>query len=120
MFRFPGFPRVGRRAVIAFTAVALSASVAGASTTTLFGRVFGGSRNVHSLWVSGSDNFVMVRGDGDTDLDCWLYDSAGRLVSSDTDSTDFCVLPAPGVGTHRVAIRNLGRVYNDYAIWTEN
>lgn len=112
--------RISRRGAIVVAAVALSTTVASASAVALFGTVAGGGRNVHALWVGESDNFVVVRGNGSTDLDCYLYDDAGRLVSSDTDGTDFCVLAAPGVGVHRVAIRNLGSWSNAYAIWTEN
>jgi hypothetical protein len=114
------FSRIGRRAAVVLTAIALSAAAASAASTALFDRISGGARNVHSLWLGAYDNFVVVRGDGSTDLDCFLYDAAGRLVSSDTDATDVCVLPAPTVGVHRLAIRNLGSVSNYYAIWTEN
>ena len=116
----PTLSRFGRRAAAALAAVALSATAATAATTALFGRVPGGARNVHALWLGQADNYVVVGGDGGTDLDCYLYDDAGRLVSSDTDDTDVCVLPAPTVGAHRLAIRNLGSVSNYYAIWTEN
>ena len=116
----PTLSRLGRRAAAVLAAVALSATAASAATAALFGRVPGGARNVHALWLGQADNYVVVRGDGGTDLDCYLYDDAGRLVSSDTDDTDVCVLPAPTVGAHRLAIRNLGSVSNYYAIWTEN
>ena len=119
MFR-PFFSRFARRGAVAATAVALLSGAASAAVTTIYGSVDAGARNVHTMWIGEYDNFVMVRGDGDTDLDCWLYDSTGRRVSSDTNTTDFCVLRAPGVGRHRLAIRNFGRVYNRYAVWTEN
>jgi hypothetical protein len=35
---------------------------------------------------------VVVEGDYDTDLDCWLYDENGNIVDSDTDNTDICIL----------------------------
>ena len=44
----------------------------------------------------------------------------GALVSSDTDSTDYCVLEAPDIGRHRVVIRNYGSASNTYVITTEN
>jgi hypothetical protein len=95
------------------------AGTAGAAAVILPGHVRAFDTNRHSLYVGRSEAFVMVRGDGDTDLDCWLYNPQGRLVASDTDGTDFCVLAAPDVGTHRLVIRNLGEVYNDYVIWKE-
>jgi hypothetical protein len=114
------FSRLGRRAALVLAAVALSATAATAAGTTIYDRVARGARNVHSLWLGAYDNYLIVQGDGDTDLDCWLYDADGRLVSSDTGATDLCVLPAPTVGAHRLEIRNLGRVSNYYAIWAEN
>ena len=33
---------------------------------------------------------VVVVGDGDTDLDLYVYDPAGRLVGKDDDETDRC------------------------------
>ena len=138
MFRVIPFLRTGRRAALVIAAVTLGACTdpssifdpsSGSTTpstntppssTTGRGRVLAGARNVHTLSIGPADNYVIVQGDGDTDLDCYLYDGAGRLVSSDTDLTDVCVLPAPGVGTHRLVIENLGSVYNDYTIWFEN
>jgi hypothetical protein len=38
----------------------------------------------------GEDTVVMVTGDGDTDLDVYVYDVWGNLIASDSDSTDFC------------------------------
>ena len=114
------FARLSRRAAVVFAAIALSATAATAAPTAIYDPIACGSRNVHSLWLGTYDRYVIVQGDGDTDLDCWLYDANGRLISSDTDATDTCVLPAPTFGTHRLVIRNLGRVTNYYAIWTEN
>ena len=113
--------RISRRATLAVATLSFTALSAGAAEVTdwvISGRVFGGDRNVHTLWVGANDNYVIVDGDGDTDLDCWLYGPNGLRVSSDTDATDYCILPAPGVGRHHVAIRNLGNVYNDYVVTT--
>ena len=35
---------------------------------------------------------VSVSGDGDTDLDCFVYDGDGNLVTKDDDATDECRL----------------------------
>lgn len=138
MFRLSQLTRVGRRAAFLVAAITLTGcvdpeSLVGPSSgttppqsstppapTTISGRVGAGGRNVHTVWVGNYDNFVIVQGDGDTDLDCWLYDSAGNLVSSDTDLTDYCILPSPGIGSHQVVIRNWGVVYNDYTIWKQS
>jgi hypothetical protein len=72
--------------------------------------------NRHALYVGLSDDYIAVQGDGDTDLDCRLYNPSGELVASDTRPADVCVLAAPDVGTHTLVVRNLGEVYNDYLI----
>lgn len=63
---------------------------------------------------------IRVIGDGDTDLDCSVYDSNGRLVDSDNDYTDYCVLDfyPSTTSQHRLTIRNLGDVYNRYQLIT--
>jgi len=67
--------------------------------------------NAQTIWVIG---------DGDTDLDCHLYHN-GVLVSSDTDSTDICLLPTNGRrGAFRLTVSNIGVVYNEYRVEAEN
>lgn len=83
------------------------------------GRVLAHGSRTHYLDVGRRDDFITVEGDGDTDLDCWVYDESNRLVDSDTDSTDYCVLSTPGMGRHRLVIRNLGAIYNDYVVSQE-
>jgi hypothetical protein len=34
----------------------------------------------------------LLRGDGDGDIDCVLYDDSGNEIARDTDSTDTCAL----------------------------
>jgi hypothetical protein len=108
---------LARRALAAalLALAALAGPAQAAATNWLSGTVRAFATNQHTLYV-GDETRVIVRGDGDTDLDCWLYNPAGRLVSSDTDSTDICVLDAPDYGTHRLVIHNLGDVYNNYVI----
>jgi hypothetical protein len=61
---------------------------------------------------------VVVRGDGDTDLDLYVYDEFGRLIASDTDLTDRCaaVWYPSCTGTYRIVVVNRGSVYNQYEI----
>ena len=122
------FRRIFSRMSLRARAARLSAAVilslaatgtAGATTWVLAGRVRAFDTNRHSLYVGSREAVVTVEGDGTTDLDCWLYNPQGGLAASDTDGTDFCVLAAPDVGTHRLVIRNLGDVYNDYVIRKE-
>jgi hypothetical protein len=106
----------GRMLALAAALALAIPSLVHAADIALRGRVYGNRTNVHAIYVGESTNYVTVRGDGDTDLDCWIYDSYGRLVDSDTDDTDYCVLRTPGIGTHRVVITNNGGVYNDYVV----
>ncbi|MDF1752171.1 MAG: hypothetical protein P1U89_05260 [Verrucomicrobiales bacterium] len=61
---------------------------------------------------------IRIVGDGDTDLDAFLYDNNGNLIDSDTDRTDYCVLSVNPLwtGAFRVVVKNHGRVYNCYTI----
>jgi hypothetical protein len=61
-----------------------------------------------------------VDGDGDTDLDCRVYDNQGTLVASDLDGTDYCVLRwLQWVrGPVRLEVVNLGYVSNYIEITT--
>lgn len=61
---------------------------------------------------------IDVRGDGDTDLDCWLYDENGNEVDSDLDYTDWCILEVRPrwTGAFRLRVSNLGRVWNGAVI----
>lgn len=63
---------------------------------------------------------VAVSGDGDTDLDLYVYDENGNLIASDTDYTDDCYVrfSPRWTGLFRIKIVNRGGVYNNYAIVT--
>jgi hypothetical protein len=67
-------------------------------------------------FVGGEAAEVRVRGDGDTDLDCYIYDQNGNLIDSDTDTTDYCILrwTPQWTGPFALRIRNLGSVWNAY------
>lgn len=61
---------------------------------------------------------IEVKGDGDTDLDCAVYDGYGNLISEDLRNYDYCLLNFNVLrgGAFIVKVRNLGSVYNDYII----
>jgi hypothetical protein len=85
-------------------------------------RVMANSEDMWDLGAFRGGEFaaVEVRGDGDTDLDCWIYDEHGNLIDRDTDRTDYCVLswtPAY-TGGFTLKIANLGNVYNQYRVST--
>ena len=63
---------------------------------------------------------VIVEGDGDTDLDLYVYDEKGRLVAEDIDNSDLCVCrwKPHRTGYFTIRIVNLGSVYNEYTMLT--
>ena len=63
---------------------------------------------------------ILVSGDGDTDLDLYVYDENGNLIVSDTDYTDDCYVRfyPRWTGTFRIKIVNRGGVYNRYVLIT--
>lgn len=63
---------------------------------------------------------AVVVGDGDTDIDLYVYDNNGNLIAKDEDGTDRCVAvwtPA-WTGAFKIVIVNRGKVYNNYEMAT--
>ena len=80
-------------------------------------------RSSHTFNISFVANHiaeVLVSGDGDTDLDLYVYDSNGNLIDHDTDYTDDCYVRwvPKWTGRFRILVVNRGGVYNHYAIIT--
>lgn len=63
---------------------------------------------------------VALSGDGDTDLDLYIYDDSGNVIESDTDYSDNCYVSwyPKWTGTFRIKVKNLGIVYNNYTLAT--
>jgi hypothetical protein len=63
---------------------------------------------------------VSIAGDGDTDLDLFVYDQFGNLVVQGIGLTDReTVSWTPfATGTYRIVVRNLGGVWNRYSLST--
>ncbi len=83
--------------------------------------VNGKSTDTYTIsFVEGYLAEILVSGDGDTDLDLYVYDSNGNLIVKDADYTDDCYVrwvPA-WTGKFYVKIVNRGPVYNNYVIAT--
>ena len=93
-------------------------------------RPVGGDKiGFHRVEAHATDRFVVacygrevtrveVGGDGDTDLDLYVYDENGNLITSDTDLTDHCIVSFTPrwTGTFTIRVVNRGSVYNNYRI----
>lgn len=77
------------------------------------------SKSYTCKFYGGEVAEVGVVGDGDNDLDLYVYDANGNLVASDTDYIDTCVarwVPA-WTGTFTIKIVNRGKyVYSDFIL----
>ncbi|WP_134952500.1 hypothetical protein [Sinorhizobium meliloti] len=63
---------------------------------------------------------IAISGDGDTDLDLFVYDENGNLICSETGPTDdeFCSFVPEWTGEFRMIVVNLGDIHNVYQLWT--
>jgi len=106
--------------VVALTCLAapLAASPVGGSRYDVHRVAAYGTDVFHVGYYGGESASVIIDGDGDTDLDLFVYDEFGNLIGADTDGTDFCVVRfTPGwTGSFRIEVQNLGSVYNQYEI----
>ena len=95
------------------------------------GAVGGPRRNVDVVYGSSTDTYqinfvagylaeIAVSGDGDTDLDLYVYDSNGNLIAKDADYSDDCYVNWVPRWTGRFIIKvvNRGPLPNQYVIMT--
>lgn len=63
---------------------------------------------------------ISVQGDGDSNLDCYIYDGGSNLVDADTNFTDSCDLnwTPSWTSTFYLKIVNRGRSSNRYILFT--
>lgn len=82
-------------------------------------RVSASSQRVYTLRCNANawTTLAMV-GDGDTDLDIFVYDAAGNLVASDINLTDRAVVRWYSLErqSYTVIVMNHGNVYNDFVL----
>jgi hypothetical protein len=75
-------------------------------------------RNI--MFQGGQPAAVAISGDGDTDLDLYVYDENNLLICRADGATDdeICRWTPRWTGVFRIEVRNLGNVYNRYRILT--
>lgn len=95
------------------------------------GAVDGPSEGYERVMAKGTDVYriafygkvpaeVAVVGDGDTDLDLYVFDENGNLIGKDDDYTDRCYVSwmPQWTGSFIIKVINRGTVYNNYGIAT--
>lgn len=95
------------------------------------GAVGGPRGGFYSIYARGTDTYqlsfragqlaeILVCGDGDTDLDLYVYDGNGNLIGYDEGYSDDCFVSwvPRSTGTYIIKVVNRGRVYNQYFIAT--
>jgi hypothetical protein len=113
------------------TLLAWAAKVEGTIGRQTRGALGGPREGWYSVKARSTDTFqlafttnrlaeIVVSGDGDTDLDLYVYDANGNLIAYDEDYSDDCYVswvPA-WTGAFTIQIVNRGRVHNRYVIAT--
>jgi hypothetical protein len=99
---------------------AFAGAVSGPNFTST--QVLANSTDVfHVSFAGGQQATVAISGDGDTDLDLYVYDENGNLVASDLSTSDTAAVSwTPSwTGDFRIEVKNRGSVYNAYSILTD-
>jgi hypothetical protein len=79
------------------------------------------SQTHYITYVAGQRAEFAIHGDGDTDLDIFVYDAQGNLVTSCTGTSDIelAVWYPTATQQYRIVVVNLGSVWNRYG-WATN
>lgn len=89
--------------------------------TRHYDSVNGNSTDTYNIsFVANQLAEILVSGDGDTDLDLYVYDSNGNLIEKDIDYSDDCYVRwiPKWTGRYIVKIVNRGPLYNRYVLLT--
>jgi hypothetical protein len=82
-------------------------------------KVSAGYTDVYNVEFRGGELAeIAISGDGDTDLDLYVYDEYGNYIGSDTGSTDTAYVSwtPRWTGNFRIEVKNNGYVYNQYVV----
>lgn len=71
--------------------------------------------------TAGVEASILIVGDGDTDLDLYIFDCKANSVTEDTDNLDVCLCKwtPTYTGEYIIAVKNWGSVYNEFTIIAE-
>lgn len=79
-----------------------------------FDRAHGRTIDTYTVTFRGEEVArIAAIGDGDTDLDLYVYDENGNLITSDTDGSDNCVVQWTPRWTGQFAVKIVNRGYLD-------
>jgi hypothetical protein len=116
-----------KKIVIAFTFAALVTFGAYAQAGHVRGPQVGnarceayGSVTYHETFRGGEMAEFAIHGDGDTDLDLFVYDMDGRLIARVVGVTDRELVRwyVPQTATYRIEVNNIGNVWTRYGVGT--
>lgn len=77
------------------------------------------SFHTHRVWLNRGHADVIISGDGDTDLDLYIFDGDGSLAikrEGYSDDESACLNIARS-GYFIIKVVNRGNIYNDYKFW---
>lgn len=71
-------------------------------------------------YEGGEEAIIGVVGDGESDIDCYLYDEGDHLITSDTDRSHICALKwtPKWTGKFTLRIKNMGSQASTYVLVT--
>jgi hypothetical protein len=106
-------------ALVAFGAVAQAGHIRGPQIGNARCEAFG-TVVFNETFRGGEVAEFAIHGDGDTDLDVFVYDMEGRLVAQGVGVTDRELVRwnVPQTATYRIVVRNLGNVWNRFGVGT--
>ncbi len=78
-------------------------------------RIYGNRYVIHEVFLNRGYANIILEGDGDTDLDLYVYDNTGMIAKSEcTCDSEEIPLTIYRSGYFKVKVLNRGKVYNDY------
>lgn len=82
--------------------------------------VLAGYTDIWNITFTPGSNYIALSGDGDTDLDLYVYDRRGNLICQSLSYYDdeYCSWYQSRTRPIRVEVKNLGYVYNVYDLCT--